>query len=393
MPINSPLNRKLRMGLIGGGGNAFIGRVHAFAATLDARAELVAGALSSDPAKARDAATDFGIHADRAYGSFRELIEGELHLPADQRIDFVSIATPNHTHFEIAKAALDAGLNVVCDKPMTTEMGHAEQLVGLVERSGAVFTLTHNYAGYPLVRQAREMILGGEIGQIQAVRANYIQGGLRRMVPGETPARGVWKFDPAKTGPSGAMGDIGVHAYHLIRYATGLRPVELSCNLKTYHPVRPLDDYGHSLVRFEEDAMGMITVSQVTHGRLNDLSLEIDGSTGSLLWRQEEPNELIVRRHGLPAQIFERNPRAEWTSNACRSASRLPGGHPEGFIEAFANIYRGSFDDMAKRAAGTAISAGSTMYPNVYDGAEGVRFIHQCVTSSRENGVWRSLSR
>jgi predicted dehydrogenase len=392
MSNNPPLNRRLRMGLVGGGGNAFIGRVHALAATLDARADLVAGALSSDPVRARDAAPDFGIKAERAYGSYRELIDSELQLPADQRIDFVSIATPNHTHFEIAKAALDAGLNVVCDKPMTTEIGHAEQLVGLVERSGAVFTLIHNYAGYPLVRQAREMILGGELGEIQAVRANYITGSLRRMVPGEAPTRGVWKVDPAKTGPSGTMGDIGIHAYHLIRYTTGLRPVEVSCNLRTFHPVRPLDDYGHALIRFTDDVVAMITVSQVTHGRLNDFSLEIDGTTGSLLWRQEEPNELIVRRYGLPAQIYERNPRAEWTSGSCRSASRLPGGHPEGFLEAFANIYRDSFDDMAKRAAGVAINAGNTIYPNVYDGMEGVAFVHQCVTSNRDNGAWQPLS-
>lgn len=392
MSINSPLNRKLRMGLIGGGGNAFIGRVHAVAATLDGRAELVAGALSSDPIKARDAAPDFGIQADRAYGSYQELIDSELQLPADQRIDFISIATPNYTHFEIAKAALDAGFNVVCDKPMTTEIGHAEQLVSLVERSGVVFALMHNYAGYPLVRQARAMIQSGEIGEIQAVRANYITGSLRRMVPGELPTRGVWKTDPAKTGPSGTMGDIGIHAYHLIRYTTGLCPVEVSCNLKTLHPVRPLDDYGHASIRFRDNALGMITVSQVTHGRLNDFSLEIDGTTGSLVWRQEEPNELILRRYGAPVQIYERNPRAEWTSDACHSASRLPGGHPEGFLEAFANIYQDSFDDMARRASGVAIHGRGTVYPNVYDGVEGVAFVQRCVTSSRENGAWQPLT-
>lgn len=392
MPVNPPLNRKLRMGLIGGGGNAFIGRVHAVAATLDARAELVAGALSSDPNKAREAAPDFGIDADRAYGSYQELIDHELGLPADQRIDFVSIATPNYTHFEIAKAALEAGLNVVCDKPMTTDIAHAEQLVNLVEQSGVVFTLIHNYAGYPLVRQAHEMIQGGEIGEIQAVRANYITGSLRRMVLGEPPTRGLWKTDPAKTGPSGTMGDVGIHAYHLIRYTTGLSPVEVSCNLNTFHPVRPLDDYGHALIRCADDAMGMITVSQVTHGRLNDFSLEVDGTTGSLAWRQEEPNALIVRRYGQPAQIYERNPRAEWTTDSCQSASRLPGGHPEGFLEAFANIYRDSFDDMVMRAKGAAVDAKSTAYPTVYDGLEGVTFIHRCVTSSQENGAWQPLS-
>ena len=391
MSGNPPLNRRLRMGLIGGGGNAFIGRVHAVAATLDQRAELVAGALSSDPIKARNAAHEFGIDATRAYGSYRELIEGELRLPEDQRIDFVSIATPNHTHFEIAKAALEAGLNVVCDKPMTTEIGHAEQLAQLVKQSGAVFTLMHNYTGYPLVRQAREMVLGGDFGEIQAVRVNYITGSLRRMEPGKPPTRGAWKVDPQKTGPSGTMGDVGIHAYHLVRYTTGLQPVEISCNLRTFHPVRPLDDYGHALVRFRGDAMGMITVSQVTHGRLNDFSLEIDGTTGSLAWRQEVPNELIVRRYGQPAQIYERNPRAEYTNDSCRAACRLPGGHPEGFLEAFANVYRDSFDDMIARATGISMDNRNSVYPNVNDGVEGVTFIHQCVASSKKNGAWKPL--
>jgi len=389
--INSPLNRKLRMALIGGGGNAFIGRVHATAAMLDNRAELIAGALSSNSERAREAAPTFGIAAERAYGSFTELIEQESRLSENERVDFVSIATPNYTHFEIARAALETGINVVCDKPMTNDYDQANELVRLVEQSGAVFALTHNYTGYPLVRQARQMILDDELGEIQAVRVHYIQGWLRGISPGTVPARGAWKADPAKTGPSGAMGDIGSHSFNLARFMTGLDPKEISCRLQTLAPGRQLDDYGHTLVRCSNDALYVIIVSQVTHGRLNDLAIEIDGTKASLSWRQEDPNQLVLRQFGQPKRIFERNPGATFTNEAGRAACRLPGGHPEAFFEAFANLYTGAFDDMIARAMGDRFDGKNTSYPNVYDGQEGVRFIQKCVESSRQNGEWLSF--
>jgi len=386
--INDPLNRKLRMALIGGGGNAFIGRVHATAATLDNRAELIASALSSNPEKAREAAPIFGVAAERAFGSFTELIDQESCLSENERIDFVSIATPNYTHFEIASAALQAGFNVVCDKPMTVDCDQADELVKMTEQSGAVFALTHNYTGYPLVRQAREMIFGGELGEVQAVRVNYIQGWLRSVKPGTTPARGAWKADPKKNGPSGAMGDIGTHAFNLARYMTGLVPQEISCRLKTLAPDRQLDDYGHALVRCSNDSLCMITVSQVTHGRLNDLSIEIDGTKASIFWKQEDPNQLVLRQFGQPMQIFERDPAASFTNEASRAASRIPGGHPEGFFEAFANVYADAFDDMIARVTGVPTDRQSTSYPNVYDGREGVRFVEKCVASNQQTGEW-----
>ena len=389
---NPPLNRKLRMALIGGGGNAFIGRVHATAATLDNRAELVAGALSSDPEKARAAAPEFGISNERAYGSYAELIDVESRLPVDQRVDFISIATPNDTHFGIAEAAIKAGFNVVCDKPMTTAPADAEELVRLVETTSAVFVLTHNYTGYPMVRQAREMVRAGELGEIHAIRVNYIQGWLQGLEPGKTPHRGAWKADPAKAGPSGALGDIGTHSFNLVRYVTGLAPAEVSSKLMTYAPGRQLDDYGHVLIRFTNDALGMIMVSQITHGRLNDLSIEIDGMEASLVWRQEEPNQLVVRRFGEPTQTYERNPVAGYTSELGRAACRLPAGHPEAFFEAFANLYRAGFDDIVARSTGCAYGGTETLYPNVYDGREGALFIEQCVASSRENGAWKNSS-
>jgi predicted dehydrogenase len=286
---------------------------------------------------------------------------------------------------------LRSGFNVVCDKPMTIELGQAEALVRLVERTKAVFAVTHNYTGYPMVRQAREMIAGGELGAIQAVRAHYIQGGLRAWAPGETPARGAWKGDPEKAGPAGALGDIGSHAFNLLRYVTGLRPTEVSCQLAAFSPGRRMDDYGHTLLRFADGAVGAIVFSQVTHGRLNDLALEVDGAEGSLTWRQEEPNQLALRRFGQPVRIYERNPRAAYLGTSARCGCRLPGGHPEGFLEAFANLYHDAFDAMAARARGRPFELRNTSYPNVYDGLEGVHFIQQCLASHGEDGSWQPL--
>jgi predicted dehydrogenase len=388
--VNHPLNRKLRMALVGGGGKAFIGRVHATAAQLDNRAELVAGVLSSDPAKSRAAAPSFGIREDRAYGSVREMLAAELALPAEPRIDFVSIATPNFTHFEIAKAALEAGFDVLCDKPMTTSVADADELVRIVERTGAVFGLTHNYTGYPMIRQAREMVAIGELGEIQAVRANYMQGWLCGMKPDAKPARGAWKSDPTKAG-SGSLGDVGTHAFNLICYVTGLAATEVSANMRIYQPERQLDDYGHAIIAFGESQLGMITFSQITHGRLNDLTLEVDGTKASLAWRQEDPNELIVRRTGQATQVYERQPVACFLNDSWRAACRIPGGHPEGFFEAFANVYNATFDDMVLRATGGTRNE-TTRYPNVRDGAAGVRFVAACQASSNERGSWKSLN-
>lgn len=388
---NGNLNRKLRMALVGGGQGAFIGRVHVTAAVLDNRAALVAGALSSDPAKAKASAPAYDIPASRAYGSFQELMDKEKALPADQRIDFVTVATPNHTHFPIAKAALEAGFNVMCDKPMTFDLAQAEELVKLVEKSGAVFGVTHNYTGYPLVRQAREMILNGDLGEIQAIRSNYIQGWLRSRLESSDQKQAKWRTDPTKSGAAGCFGDIGTHAFNLGRYMTGLIPAHVSCQLKIFEPGRALDDYGHAVIRYENGAIGTVTASQISHGRENDLFIEIDGTKGALSWRQEEPNHMIVRRNGQPHAIYTRDPNAPFINGSGAAACRLPAGHPEAFFEAFANVYRFAYDDMAKRAGGQTFDKQNTIYPNVYDGAEGMYFIQQCVASSQENGSWLPL--
>lgn len=391
MSTNGTLNRKLRMALVGGGQGAFIGRVHATAAILDNRAALVAGALSSDPAKAKASAPDYDIAANRAYGSYQELISGEKALPADQRVDFITVATPNHTHFAIAKAAVEAGFNVVCDKPLTFDLKQAEELAAAVDKSGVVFAVTHNYTGYPLVRQAREMIQSGELGEINAVRACYIQGWLRRRLELDSQKQASWRTDPAKSGAAGCFGDIGTHAFNLARYMTGLLPESVSANLKVFESGRQLDDYGHAVVRFENGALGTVTASQISHGRENDLFIEIDGTKGALQWRQEEPNQMIFRRNGQPHAIYTRDPGAAHMNDSGKAACRLPSGHPEAFFEAFANVYRFAYDDMATRASGGKFERVATIYPNVNDGVEGMYFIQQCVASSKENGAWLPL--
>lgn len=391
MTTNGPLNRKLRMALVGGGQGAFIGRVHCTAAVLDNRAALVAGALSSNPEKAKASAPDYDIPAERAYGSYQELFEKENALPEDQRIDFVSIATPNHTHFEIAKAAVEAGFNVVCDKPMTFDLAQAEELGRVVDQSDVVFALTHNYTGYPLVRQAREMIQNGELGEIQAIRSSYIQGWLRTRLESEEQKQAAWRTDPTRSGAAGCFGDIATHAYNLGRYMTGLIPDSVSCHLKTFEGGRQLDDYGTAVIRFENGALGTVTASQISHGRENDLSIEIDGTKGALQWRQEDPNVLIVRQNGQPHRIYTRDPNAPYMNDSGKAACRLPSGHPEAFFEAFANVYRAAYDNMALRATGAAFEKKDTVYPNVHDGVEGMYFIQQCVASSQENAAWLPL--
>ena len=392
MSTNGKLNRKLRMALVGGGPGAFIGRVHVTAAVLDNRASLVAGAFSSDPAKSKSVAPDYDVPVSRAYGSVDEMIATEKALPADQRIDFVTVATPNHTHFPIAKAALAGGFNVICDKPLTLDLAQAEELLAAARSSGAVFAVTHNYTGYPLVRQARQMILNGELGEIQAVRAFYIQGWLRSRLEESGQKQAAWRTDPSKSGAAGCFGDIATHAYNLARYMTGLLPDKVSANLKIFEPGRALDDYGHAVIRFKNGGLGTVTASQISHGRENDLFIEIDGTKGALSWRQEDPNLMVVRRNGQPHAMYTRDPNAPFMNDLGKAACRLPSGHPEAFFEAFANVYRGAYDDMIKRATGESFSLTDTVYPNIADGVDGMNFIQQCVASSQQDGAWLSLA-
>ena len=391
MATNGVLGRKLRMGIVGGGQGSFIGRVHVTAAVLDNRAVLVAGAFSSDAARSKASAADYDVPEARAYGSYQEMLDREQALPAGERIDFVTIATPNHMHFPVAKAAVEAGFHVVCDKPLTLTLAEAEELAKTVAGSKGVFVVTHNYTGYPLVRQAREMILAGELGEIQAIRAEYIQGWLRTRLESEGQKQAAWRTDPTKSGAAGCFGDIGTHAYNLGRYMTGLLPDSISAHLRIFVPDRPLDDYGHAVIRYENGALGTVTASQISHGRENDLRIQVDGTLGSLEWRQEEPNKMLVRHNGKPHYLYTRDPNAPFTNDAGKAACRLPSGHPEAFFEAFANVYRAGFDAMAQAATGAVVERKDTVYPNIHDGVEGMYFIEQSVASSKAHGGWLPL--
>ena len=393
MSLNAPLNRKLRMGLVGGGQGSFIGRVHSIAGVLDHRAALVAGAFSADPAKSKASAVAYGVAPNRAYGSYKEMAEGEKRLPENERIDFVSIATPNHTHFDIAKTFADAGFNVICDKPLTFDLAQAEELAKIVQKTGIVLGVTHNYTGYPLVRQARAMVQGGELGEINAIRSNYIQGWLRTRQEqgGSLEKQASWRTDPKRSGIAGCFGDIGTHAYNLARFITGAIPEQVSCLLRTFAPGRELDDYGVAAIRFKDGALGTVTASQISHGRENDLWIEIDGTKASLDWHQEDPNKLMVRTNGGPHRLYTRDPNAPWCTDTMRASCRLPSGHPEGFFEAFANVYTAVYDDIARRATGQKVDTSKSLYPNIADGVDGMNFITQCVASSKQDGHWVGL--
>lgn len=376
------------MGLVGGGQGGFIGRIHALAATFDNCADLVAGAFSSDPVKSRAAAPVYGIEPERAYGTYQEMIDRESLLPLGERIDFISIATPNDTHYAIARACAEASFNVVCDKPLTTTLRQAEELAGVVARTGIVFALMHNYTGYPMVRQARQLVRTGELGDVFAVRVHYLQGSLRRQRTPEQQKRFAWKNDPSRAGPSGCFGDIGIHAYHLARFITGLVPERIACTLETFHPEGRLDDYGTAVIQFQNGALGTLTASRISHGRENGLRIEIDGTKGSMEWHQEEPNRLLHRVNGEPQRLYTRDPNSPYLLADARTACRLPAGHPEGFLQAFANIYASAYPDMIDRLLGRKRDETQRLYPTVADGVDGVWFVSQCLASSRKGALW-----
>jgi len=270
-------------------------------------------------------------------------------------------------------------------------LSQAEELAKVVQKTGVVFALTHNYTGYPLVRQAREMVQNKELGEIQAIRTFYIQGWLRSRLEKQKQKQASWRTDPKRSGAAGCFGDIGTHAYNLGRFITGLIPDHVSCNLKIFEAGRELDDYGVAVIRYQNGALGTVTASQISHGRENDLWIEIDGTEGAIEWHQEEPNKMLVRVNGQPHRLYTRNPNAPFMTGAGKSSCRLPGGHPEAFFEAFANVYTAAFDDMAARSAGKRFDAVNSLYPNVADGVDGMNFITQCVASSKSGGSWLSL--
>lgn len=372
--------------MVGGGRDAFIGAVHRKAIALDGQIELVAGALSSSPEKAKASGRDLFLPDDRNHGDWRALLDDELKRPASERIDFVSIVTPNHVHFPVAQAFVEAGFHVVCDKPMVHTREQADALVAAVAKQGTVFGVTYNYTGYPMVRQAREMVRAGDIGEIRKVVVEYNQGWLATRLEGEGNKQAAWRSDPARSGAAGAIGDIGSHAEHLVATVTGLEIESLCADLSSLVPGRPLDDDGSLLLRFVGGARGVLIASQVNTGLENDLRLRVSGTLGTLVWRQEQPSELVHLPHDGPKRIFTRG--SPWLCAAAQRASRLPSGHPEGFIEAFANVYGGVAADIRTRLAGTQADPLAADYPRVEEGARGVRFIERAVASAASEAKW-----
>src|SRR5580693_4979101 len=331
------MSRRLKMGMVGGGRDAFIGAVHRMAAWLDGKIDLVAGAFSSNAEKSKLSGSDLSLDSKRVYANYQTMAEEEGKLPIGERIDFVSIVTPNYVHFPVAKAFLESGFNVVSDKPMTFDLAEAIQLRDLVKRAGKVFALTHNYTGYPMVKEAREMVRKGELGKILKVVAEYPQGWLIQPIDAEGQKQAAWRTDPSRTGASSCIGDIGTHAENLGRYITGLEIEELCAEFTTFVPGRRLEDDGNLLLRYRGGAKGVLSASQISVGEENDLNIRGYGTKASLEWHQEEPNELIVKYPDAPRRIFRRG--NEYVSDVAKKFTRLPFGHPEAFIEAFANIY------------------------------------------------------
>lgn len=383
------LTRKLRFGMVGGGPGAFIGAVHRRAATMDGLATLVAGAFSSDGEKSRAQGRELHLDPRRVYESYEAMAEREAALPESERIDFVSIVTPNHVHFRVAKAFIERGIDVVCDKPMTTTLDDAEALCRLVREHDVVFALTHNYSGYPLVKQARAMVRAGELGTVRKIVAEYSQGWLSMLLESTGQKQADWRTDPARAG-AGALGDIGSHAEHLARYVTGLEIERLCADVSTFVTGRRIDDDANLLVQYRGGAKGVLFCSQISLGEENRLSLRVYGTDASLEWQQQEPNELVVRRADDPMQVYK--PGHAFLSPAAQHATRLPSGHPEAFLEAFANVYANAMRTIAARLAGETPDPLDLDFPTAEDGLAGVRFIHAALDSGKRSD-WVVMNR
>jgi predicted dehydrogenase len=379
------MNRKLRFGMIGGGRGAFIGAVHRIAAQMDGQAELVAGAFSSDPERAKLSGADFFLDPARVYGSYAEMAKAEAARPAAQRLDFVVIVTPNHQHFPPAKLFLEQGFNVVCDKPATFNLAEAKALQKIVAKSGKIFALTHNYTGNVMVKQARELVRSGFLGEIRKVVAEYPQGWLSTLLEKTGQKQAGWRTDPKRSGAAGCIGDIGTHAENLARYITGLHIDSLCADLTTFVPGRKLDDDGNILVRFRGGAKGIIHSSQISVGDENNLNIRVYGTKAALEWYQEHPNELIVKFPDQPRQVWRRG--NGYVAPVAGRFTRIPPGHPEGYLEAFANIYRDVFRAIEAEVAGKK-QPKDLDFPTIEDGVEGMAFIETAVKSSNLGARW-----
>ena len=378
--------QKVRLGMVGGGTGSFIGAVHRMAAALDGKIELVSGAFSSDPARSAETGRLLGLDESRVYASFDAMFEAEKQLPENERMELVSVVTPNHVHFEPVKKALESGFHVICDKPLAFDLDQAYSLKKIVKNSGKIFALTHNYTGYPMVKQARYLVKCGALGKIKKVVAEYAQGWLSLPVEKTGQKQASWRTDPSKSGIAGALGDIGTHAENLCGYITGLRIQSVCADISSLVEGRALDDDSNLLLRFDNGARGILYASQISAGEENNLKIRVYGEKGSLEWSQMEPNTLIVKWLDKPVQYFRTG-----GADICEQAAahtRLPMGHPEGYIEAFANIYRNVALAIESQRQGNAFNADLYDFPGIEEGVRGMEFIYQAVQSGKEENKW-----
>jgi predicted dehydrogenase len=378
--------RKLRMGMVGGGQGAFIGGVHRMAAALDQQIELVAGCFSRDSENTQETGKQLYLDPSRCYSTFEEMAAKEASLPEDRRVDFVSIVTPNISHFPIARTFLEAGFHIVCDKPMTYTLEEAEQLAQIVAETGQVFALTHNYTGHPLIRHARHLFESGEMGVVRKVIVEYLQDFL--MVPHEKlgQKQAAWRVDPAQSGIGGTLGDVGTHAVNLLEYVTGDLVSELCADKTTFLPDRTLEEDVNALLRLKGGGKGVLTISQIATGEENNLKLKIYGVKGAVHWAQEDPNSLEVWRYGEPRRVLR--PGQGYLSSAAADVSRIPQGHPEGYLEAFATIYCGFVQAVRRAIDGNPLKTEEYDFPTVHDGVRGMQFIYRAVESCENGSSW-----
>lgn len=379
------MNRRIRLGMVGGGQGAFIGAVHRMAARLDDRYELVCGAFSSTPAKSRASGRELLLPKSRVYGSFQEMYNAEARLPHETRMDVVAIVTPNHVHFPAAMAALKSGFHVICDKPMTLSVAEAKTLEQTVRKTRLLFCLTHNYTGNAMVKEARHLVQSGKLGKIRRVVVQYPQGWLATRVEASGQKQASWRTDPKRSGAGGCLGDIGSHCANLAEYITGDKILEVCADLATFVPGRKLDDDLSILLRFKKGTRGVLWASQIAVGEENALAIRVYGEKGTLQWRQEEPNSLLVRWIDKPLEIRRTN---VLNSPPASAVARIPAGHPEGYIEAFANIYRAFADALTKSIAGKHVNERNFDYPTVEDGKRGMEFMAAVITSAKNKSKW-----
>jgi len=386
------MDRKLRMGMVGGGPGAFIGEVHRKASRMDGGIELVAGAFDIDPKKSQQMGKTLCLDKKRVYNDFQTMLEKESALPGDERIDFVAVCTPNHMHFPIAKAFLNAGFHVMCEKPMTLTVKEAEELKVIVQKTRKVFGLMHTYTAYPMVKLARDMVRQGDLGKIRKVIVQYPQGWLARPIETEGQQQASWRTDPKKSGAAGCMGDIGTHAANLAEYVSGLTLKEVAADLTAFVKGRRLDDDGNCLLRFNKGAKGLLHASQISIGQENNLAIWVHGEDASLEWHQEHPNYLHVDTLNAPTQIWKRgNEYVGAKSEAAGRATRIPAGHPEAFLEAFANNYCNFADTIRAKDRKQKASDLIADFPGMKDGVAGMKFIDAVVKSSKSNAAWTKI--